>query len=244
MKVTSKLDNALLLRQHSRTSRHIPDTKLLTQIHLQTMLDTFPFVYLKPNDSAQGKGILRIDRHEEEYTLRSRDTNDVSQHDTFTDLWKKIHHLKRKRMYLIQQGIQSITTNERPFDIRVHLARIQGNWIIAGIVARLANKESIVTNAYSGGISKHVHTLLEKDLGLPPTQSAEVIQQLTSLSLVATQITSKMYPKWAEFGLDIGLDTNMHPWIYEINITPGGKVFKNLDHQTYLHILRLHRQAR
>lgn len=244
MKVTSKLDNASLLRQHSTTSNHIPETKLLTQTNLQTMLQSFPFVYLKPNDSAQGKGILRVDRYDQEYTLRSRDEKATSTHHQFGDLWEHIHQIKRRRMYLIQQGIPSVTKAGNPFDIRVHLARIQGNWIVAGSVGRLASIDSIVTNAYSGGISKHVHTLLEEELHLSSAQSLDIIHKLESLSLDATNITSKLYPKWAEFGLDIGLDEDFHPWIYEINITPGGKVFKNLDRQTYLHILRLHRQAR
>lgn len=244
MKVTSKLNNASLLLQYKQTSSHIPQTQLLTQTNLQMMLQSFPFVYLKPNDSAQGKGILRIDHNEDEYTLRSRDNDVTATHESFSNLWEDIHQKKRKRMYLIQQGILSVTKEGNPFDIRVHLARIQGNWIVAGIVGRLANKDSIVTNAYSGGISRHVHELLEEELHLSPIQSSRLIDQLQSLSLNATKITSQMYPKWPEFGLDIGLDTNLHPWIYEINITPGGKVFKNLDRKTYLHILRLHRQAR
>lgn len=244
MRVTSKLDNASLLLRHNSTSKYIPQTKLLTRIHLQEMLEIFPFVYLKPNDSAQGKGILRADRIGDEYILRSRDENGIEKQGNFSNLWESIHQHKRKRTYLIQQGILSVTKNGNPFDIRVHLARIRGNWIVAGVVGRIASKESIVTNAYSGGISKNVDEILEKEMHLSSAQSSKMIYKLQSLSLEATKITSNAYPKWAEFGLDIGLDEDLHPWIYEINITPGGKVFRNLDHEVYLHILRLHRQAK
>jgi glutathione synthase/RimK-type ligase-like ATP-grasp enzyme len=244
MKVTSKLDNATLLLQNPSTSDHIPHTQLLTASTLSQLLQQFPSVYLKPNDSAQGKGILRVDYDGDEYTLRSRDTKVSSTHESFPELWEDVNQQKRNRMYVIQQGISSVTKAGKPFDIRVHLARINGSWIVGGIVGRLASKESIVTNAYSGGISKHVQHILTEDMELSPTQSLEIIHQLKSLSLHATKITSNLYPKWAEYGLDIGLDQNLHPWIYEINITPGGKVFKNLDRESFLHILRLHKQAR
>lgn len=244
MKVTSKLNNAMLLLQHRSTSDYIPRTQLLTRSALSRMLQTFPTVYLKPNDSAQGKGILRVDRDTSEYLLRSRDTKAISTHDSFDELWEDINEMKRNRVYVIQQGIASITKAGHPFDIRVHLARMNGSWIVGGIVARLASKESIVTNAYSGGVSKHVHQILTEDLDLSAIESLTIIHQLKSISLNATKLISSRYPKWAEYGLDIGLDQHLHPWIYEINITPGGKVFQNLDRESYLHILRLHRQAR
>jgi hypothetical protein len=112
------------------------------------------------------------------------------------------------------------------------------------MVARIADRESIVTNTYSKGISTYVDTLLMRDRGLTFHQTNLIIEKLKSLSLDATRHMSRHYPKWSEFGLDIGMDENDQLWIYEINITPGALVFKNLSPESLTRILRLRKLAK
>ncbi|SEM92303.1 YheC/YheD family protein [Lihuaxuella thermophila] len=242
--VISKLDNSRLLRRHKTIGPYIPETLPLSQASLSPMLRQFPFVYLKPDNSCQGKGILRIDPLPSgEFLLRTRDTGSESVHFHLPHLWEAIHQAKIDRPYIIQQGINSVTLTGHLFDIRVHLMRIKGKWRVAGIVGRVAPKKSIVTNAYSGGISKHVDRLLTDDLGYNPRRAEHTIEELCTISKQATKIISRVYPRWSEFGLDIGIDPFHRIWIYEINIKPGTLVFKNLDRETFRHILKLRKKA-
>jgi hypothetical protein len=244
-KVTSKLDNAHLLQQDRKTVPHIPIIFPLSQKILRSMLQYFPFVYLKPDNSCQGKGLFRVDRFDpQNYQLRSRDHSLVkAEYNSLDSLWHKIRKLKMKRKYIVQEGIDSVTATKRLFDIRVHLMRLNGVWEVVGTVARLAPHQHIVTNAYSGGESKAVDHMLTDHLHFSQNQVEEMKKRLFDLSLQATQIISAAYPDWPEFGLDIGIDPQHQPWIYEINIKPGLLVFKNLDPAEFDRLFALRRQA-
>lgn len=245
MKVTSKIGNATLLQNHESIASHIPRTQPFTQSNLQTMLEEFPIVYIKPNDSAQGKGILRVDvRFNGSYLLRSRDVDDRWNHKDFSNLWDHVNQLKHPRSYIIQQGISSITKQGNPFDIRVHMTRVNRKWIIAGMVGRMAPIDGIVTNYFLEGPTTYVSNLLTGPLQLSSNQANSLIQEIKTLSLATTKIISSSYPKWNEFGLDIGIDTAQKLWIYEVNITPGASVFQKLNYQSFLRIMQLRKQAR
>lgn len=245
MPVTSKIGNAALLRHTKQVSKHIPKIRPFTRSNLRRMLQAFPFVYIKPNDSAQGKGIFRVDvRPDGSYMLRSRDTDEALFIKDFNPLWVNLNRFKHRRFYIIQQGISSITRAGNPFDIRVHVTRVNGKWVIAGIVSRLANIESIVTNYFREGPSTNVSTLLTEHLHLSSTVSERIIRKLKAVSLKSAKAISTVYPRWSEFGLDIGIDANNKLWIYEINITPGANVFQKLNYKSFLRILHLRQRAR
>lgn len=245
MKVTSKIGNATLLGKHESVTDHIPKTEPLTKENLRNMLQAFPHVYIKPDNSAQGKGILRVDvRFNGSYVLRSRDIDDSWYHDDFDELWNQINHMKHPRYYIAQQGIKSITEQGNPFDLRVHLTRINKKWTLAGMIGRVAPMDGIVTNYFLEGPQTYVTNLLTGDLQLSRDQSEKMIEEIKTLSFTTTQIISNAFPKWSEFGLDIGIDEERKLWIYEVNITPGASVFKKLDYPSYLRIMQLRKKAK
>jgi hypothetical protein len=118
------------------------------------------------------------------------------------------------------------------------LLRIQGKWEIGAIIGRVATKRGVATNAYSGGIPVPIYPLLKNHLGLNEEERERYIEQLSTLSLEATQTFARVYPKWTEFGLDIGMDERGHLWIYEINIKPGMLVFRK-DRPSYERIMKM-----
>jgi hypothetical protein len=243
--VISKWENALLMRQDEYVAPHIPITHRLSSDTLKHMLQFFPFVYLKPDNSCQGKGLMRIDRLESgHFALRVRDDGTRSVHASHASLLQAIHRKKmNRRHYVVQQGINSKTLGGRMFDIRTHLMRIDGRWVVVGIVARIAREKGFVTNAYSGGKSYHVFPLLVEKLGYGEMEARFLIDQMMRLSRRATKRISSVYPKWSEFGLDIGIDQEGHLWIYEINVHPGTLVFKNLGDAEHQHILEMRKRA-
>jgi hypothetical protein len=241
-KVTSKLENIKTLSQHPFLIRHLPATQPLSYESFISYLHQYSSVYLKPDNSCQGKGIMRIDRDESGYLLRVRDDRSRAHFSTLTSLWNAVKKKKMKRPYLIQEAIASYTKSGNLFDIRVHLLRIHGRWIIGGIIGRIAPKHGVATNAYSGGIAKKIIPLLTEDLRLPPWVYQPLLDQLQEISVLATELISRKDRKWKEFGIDLGLDAQLHPWIYEVNIKPGMLVFHQ-DRETYERIMRLKQEA-
>lgn len=243
--VISKQNNARLLRQSPHLRKHLPQTLPLTRTNLRRMLKKFPFVYLKPDNSCQGKGLFRVDRSgARHFWLRSREDRAPVHYRSLKSLYRDLLYDKMPRRYLIQRGIESQTPSGQMVDIRVHLARIEGKWVTAGIVGRVAPHQRIATNAYSGGKSVYVYPLLTKELGYSHKSALVIIDRMISLSRRAVSVISAHYPEWAEYGLDIGIDTKGRLWIYEINIKPGSLVFKNLGTKAYKRILLLHKLAR
>jgi len=237
-KEISKLGNAEILSSNPYVAPHIPEYHPLTKSSLQTMLIKYPTVYVKPNNSCQGKGVIRIERKINDYVVKPRDRDKTYRLQTIHGLMSCIQQEKMNRTYLIQQGIASYTKNGRLFDIRTHLLRIQGQWKMGAIIGRVATKRGVATNAYSGGTPVPIHTLLKDHIGLNSEKSEAYIERLSTLSLEATQTFGRAFPKWTEFGLDIGIDEKGHLWIYEINIKPGMLVFRK-DRPSYQRIMRM-----
>ncbi|PTX58871.1 YheC/D-like protein [Melghirimyces profundicolus] len=242
--VTSKWGNARLLSRHPSTAPHVPVTRIFNRDNLKEMIARFPSLYLKPVFSCRGKGILRVDVWRNGgYLLRKRDPSREHCRDEKI-LWSRILRETGRRPYVIQQSIQSVTREGRPFDIRVHLVRIGGKWVNAGIVGKLAGSRSIVTNRHSGGKPKPVRKLLLEDLRLTTEQTEYMTRNLEEVARRAVLVISRHHPKWWEFGVDAGIDSKGRIWIYEVNITPGGMVFKAADRDAFRELLRLRRIAR
>ncbi|WP_028777899.1 YheC/YheD family protein [Shimazuella kribbensis] len=237
-KEISKIGNAKILASNHYVAPHIPEYHQLTKANLQNMLHKYPTVYVKPNNSCQGKGVIRIERKKNYYLIKPRDRDKTYRLASIDALLRCIQREKMKRKYLIQRGIASYTVKKRLFDIRTHLVRIDGKWEMGAIIGRVATKRGVATNAYSGGTPVPIQSLLKDHLEFDEAKSENYIEQLTALSLEATKTFGSAFPKWTEFGLDIGIDERGELWIYEINIKPGMLVFRK-DRPSYQRIMQM-----
>ncbi|TCP69438.1 YheC/YheD family protein [Baia soyae] len=243
MSVISKISNSHLLKKNPLLAKNIPDTQVLTLRSLHEMLDKYKMLYIKPTNSCQGKGIIRIERHRpHRVTLMASDNG-----HTFTaplhaqKIFRHIQKLRMDRPYLIQQGIDSLTKNHNLFDLRVHLVRWKEKWRIAGIAGRIASEHLIVTNYQHGVEYKPIMNLLKNDLDYLPPKAKKTVEKIHTLSLQAIQIISHTYPKWNEFGIDMGIAQNGRIWIYEVNIHPSIQVFQIFNPNAYQRITKTRR---
>lgn len=241
--VMSKLGNAQILSSNPRVASHIPETHPLTKKSIKLMIYKYQTVYIKPDNSCQGKGVIRVDCQKNSFQLKTRDKKTTYRLQTTEQVMAFINQEKMNRPYLIQRGIESYTVNRRLFDIRTHLLLINGRWQIGGIIGRVANHHGVATNAYSGGTPVNIFTLMQKHLQLDEHEKQKLLEQLSLLSLEATSTFSDAFPKWREFGLDIGVDSVGHLWIYEINIKPGMLVFRK-DRESYERIMEMKKEIR
>lgn len=195
-------------------------------------------VYVKPDNSCQGKGIIRVSRSDKGIiTVISNDYGRKLSTRRFTDLWNMIQKLRMRRPYIIQQGINSLTKKKQLFDFRVHLVRSKKKWRIVGIAGRVASKHLIVTNYYHGVEYKPVKNLLKRDLQYSNQRAKKTVQKIRQVSRRATSRISKSYARWNEFGIDLGIDRKGRIWIYEINISPSALVFQKFNPKLYRKIM-------
>ena len=87
--------------------------------------------------------------------------------------------------YIIQQGINSITKDSRYFDLRCHVLRVHGKWIVGGICARVGAPGNIVTTSHIGGTPTPLETLFTQLLDYNEEEQAQVIERLNDCILKA-----------------------------------------------------------
>lgn len=238
-----KLRDFTTLLQNDELVPHIPETRSLTTEWLNKMLLDYPILYIKPDNSSQGVGIIRIDRMgEHSYMLRSIDTKHYSFHQHSHTIMATINRLRRKQHYIVQQGITSATQINYPFDIRIHVLKADNVWTLGGMIGKVAKKKSIVTNACQGAIPTHIDTLLTKFRSYSEEESKAIKTTLEKVAIDVANEMGKKHPNWKEFGLDVGIDQENHIWIYEVNFKPGCLLFRNIDQPAYLQIRSLQKQ--
>lgn len=244
-KVISKLGNHALLRQNSQTASHLPETHRFSQETFKNMCRKYSVVYVKPNDSSQGKGIIRVERLSDgRYLIKDRDTKGKIIVPGLQAAYLRVLARKMRRLYLVQQGINSVTKLGRPFDIRAHFLRLNGKWTCMGLIGKQAPSLGVVTNGSSGGTTILVSTLLRSRLGYPQKKYEQTRNQLTEIATEVVKTISKAYPSWKEYGVDLAIDRNDKIWIYEANILPGSSLFRRLSPTTYQLIQRHRNKAK
>ncbi|SFS90530.1 YheC/YheD family protein [Marininema halotolerans] len=224
----NKWKQAQLLRQHPLTANHFPATQIARGPSLLAFLRRYPIVYIKPQGGGQGRNIIRVDRNKNgTFRVRKQGGTEV----TLQNLTKAGNYLQRQIAgctHVIQQGIHCITRQGMPFDIRVHMQHVEGEWVVGGMVGKVAQANQIVTNRHRGATPTMMDELLGRHLGFGPAQKQQVLATLRAISIRTATLMRKGYPGWRSFGIDFGLDPSGKPWIYEINIYPGVHVFRAL----------------
>ncbi|MBB3109587.1 glutathione synthase/RimK-type ligase-like ATP-grasp enzyme [Paenibacillus phyllosphaerae] len=92
-----------------------------------------------------------------------------------------------------------------------------GNWFNEGFVGRAAQPGKIVTNIRSGGTALSIDDLIRPYVN--ERSKRKIIASLNQLGQSVSDKLERLYPGIFLFGIDIGLDQNMKPWIIEVNTT-------------------------
>lgn len=206
---------------------YLPDTALFSAKRLESWLDKYSVVFLKPINGSQGKQIFKACKTSNGYTLDySSLQQQVSQtYSSFHDLYKRLSPNIKKRQYILQQGLNLLHLDERPVDFRYLCHRSENNrWQVTSSTARASKTGSFVSNLAQGGEMLSVNQVLSKQFDAK--ELPQIRKHLKELALeVAGEIGAVSEGVFGELGIDLAIDTSGHPWIIEVNTKPS----KNLD---------------
>ncbi|SDP23308.1 YheC/D like ATP-grasp [Paenibacillus sp. yr247] len=231
-----KLGKHNFMKKYSNINTLLPDTEAATKSNIFNMIRKYDSLYLKPDEGTGGRGIYKITKTENGFVLRGGTTS--RNYDTFDALSNSLHKFLYKNNYVVQQGIDLLKHDGRSFDIRVMVQKNRsGQLETTGIIGRLAKPSKIVTNFHSGGTPFPIETLLKSHLR--GADRTNFIIRIKSLGREASIVLGKSYRRKKAFGVDIAIDSNMKPWILEINTGPDMSIFNTLKDKTmYRKILR------
>jgi hypothetical protein len=233
--IKSKMKKTLPLIQDPILSRHVPETHWFSTENLERMLQSYPQVYVKPNQGRQGLGISRVKRiGNSEYELSYENTTKLASFpEVVEDL---VGRFDTGRSYLIQEGIDLATYNGGPFHIRVVMQKPMNRWqlsITSSLVAK--RKDAVVTNGARGNLEFPVEEVLQNnDQKLNPTNT---LRELIDLSHQIVYVLGSRFPLLL-IGLDMGIDKQGKIWFIEANTDPDcrglKKVNDEVSYQKYL----------
>ncbi|EMT53131.1 MULTISPECIES: YheC/YheD family protein [Brevibacillus] len=219
-----------LLYPNPEVNEFIPETYPSPSLAtVRSLLRKYPIVYLKPKNGSLGYGIVKI--------VHSPGKGyDVSYHNgggnvkrrftTLSALYQHVFRTRRASAYLAQQGISLLTFHGRPFDFRVHLHKnLQNEWVVSCMAAKVAGSGSVTTHVRTGGTvipgDELLNYLFGKQKGLMKERVSQAAIRL------ATAIEQAKGMDLGELGLDMGIDTHGHVWMFEANSKPGRSIFKH-----------------
>ncbi|WP_053598760.1 YheC/YheD family protein [Bacillus sp. FJAT-18017] len=229
-----------VLENQSEFRQFVPETKWFNPTNLSNMLDRHRMVYVKPDNWSFGRGVIRVERVENEdgsnqYTFQRK--TKIYTYDTFADLLasldKEIKDIMKKRKtknkkYIIQKGIHLLKYERCIFDLRIMVQRTPDKkYEVTGMLGRVADPQRIVTNFHSNGMVYPVEPLLAKHMN-----GEKLVAYKNKLRKLGEQI-GQLYNLNA-IGIDIGLDRDFFPWIIEVNIWPDPYVFDELEDKTMI----------
>lgn len=238
--VGSKWNKTNVLLQSRKISRFIPKTRKLNQSVLNTMLNEFKMIYLKPINGTYGKGVIRVEKHQVngKITFQYQQGTEKKHLGSLSALYRTVMKNKMRRSYIAQQGIHLLKYKNCLFDLRIMVQRnLKGVWESTGIIGRVAHPKKIVTNYHSGGTPTSFNTLFKPYLSKAEIEEYSQILKKFGEDIAVTM--SKEYPKLNMLGIDVGVDKKLYPWIIEVNTNPDLYIFKKLkDKQIFQRMYR------
>ncbi|WCK55499.1 YheC/YheD family protein [Aneurinibacillus sp. Ricciae_BoGa-3] len=204
----------------------IPETDVFDSLTtLLAYLKKYPVVYLKPVHGSLGRRIIRLSRSKGTYVCEHTSASGDVVRKKFNSshaLYTWITKIKGKRKFVIQQGIPLIRHREAIVDFRALVQKNRyGSWSITSMVGRCGPANSIVSNIARGGrlitlteSLAHAHKL--------PFNSEDLSARIKQKALqIARVFEQHVEGKYAELGIDLGLDTMGKIWLIEINSKPS-----------------------
>lgn len=204
-----------------RTLRaHLPLTRPLTRERVGGVLRLIRkrgAVVLKPRHGAVGDGVFLLrhaGRHGEGF-------------ECITDRGAQLRlgpaavrrlltRLAARRRYLVQVHIDVVSYRGRRFDLRVPVQRDgSGQWQVPGMAAKCALRHPFLTNLGRGGKAYPADRVLRAVFG--PEQVPGLTCRIETLARQAAANLPQRRGLLADLGLDIGVDAEGKPWLFEVN---------------------------
>jgi hypothetical protein len=233
----AKLDVHDALKADPLLTKHLPATapyrsaeqvKKMTDRHLGGIV-------LKPSAGMQGRGILHIRRSScgQATKVKGRTRQNRSFSMTFTndnELEQWITRFINRSPYLIQPYLALSDEDGKPFDVRTLMQKDHtGKWSLTGVVVRTGQAGSLTSNLHGGGDALPAAQLITAKFG---QQKAErLLEQIHTISKQTAECLESKFGRFAELGLDYGIEPSGRIWLIEANSKPGRSSFRITNDQ-------------
>ncbi|GEB32281.1 MULTISPECIES: YheC/YheD family protein [Brevibacillus] len=224
--------------------RYLPPTAIFSRKTLRDYMSRYSSVFIKPDNEHMGRGVIKAWKEKGRYTF-VKEKGSQKHASSIDQLYKKVRQKSGSTRHIIQKTIPLAKVHGRRFDIRVMMMRnAAGKWEFAAMLAKVAGKDSIITNVRRGG-----GYALKVSTALAPTLSKAQIERVTKrLIQLGYEISAhfNQFKRRSELGIDFAVDRSGRIYLIEVNHeVPSHVLFLRLkDKAPYRNIRRLARAYR
>jgi len=223
-----------LFSQNPLIKDHLPDTKLFHRGRgLLQFIAKHQVVFLKPVNGTGGRGIMRIEKIDDDtYLIQGRDSDRriISEQTLGTRaLVRKAIIWVNSRKYLMQQGIDISLHTGRVHDFRMLIQKDrEGRWGKTGCAGRIGAARSVTSNLHGGGRAVEMRSLLKQRFE-QDSFILDIQKKAERLALDIVEQLEREYGRLCELALDLAIDRDGKIWLIEINPKPGRNIFLQIN---------------
>lgn len=229
------------MMQDPEIAPFLPETEEWSYETLQSFLEDYPVIFVKPSLGGGGVGILKITKLEANLGFLYQSDHELLVFPDTDMIYRHIQKIKpRRKRYLIQQGLPLMLVEKRPVDFRALLLRrsLKKGWRCYGIMGKLAAQNKIVTNKKQGGTSVRLDDALRIGLQFSDKQCKDMEQQMLQLSRRVGICFRERFPYVNQLGLDLAVDRDGKLWLIEANTRPDYQLFRQHERPELYPIIR------
>lgn len=227
------------MREDDELRQYLPPTyRYEGADSLAELINRYPQgLFLKPDAGMQGRGAVRLSQTPNEWRLDGRDrrNNPVSrmfqatviQPDLKPSNSEALYFLRRfigSSAYIVQPCLCLTDHMGTPYDIRALMQKDEnGRWSLTGAALREGSTGGVTANLHGGGAAREAKGALAKLFG--PDRAARLLERIERLSGQAVLNLESRFGRFAELGLDFGIEPDGRIWLLEANAKPGRASF-------------------
>ena len=231
--VKSKWTKTKWLLADGQLKKFVPVTKLFSRSSLESFTDKYQTIYFKPTNGTGGKNIARIQRKNSVFTVQI-DSKKMKFNST-KDLYTKLKTMAKGSSYLLQQGIDLMTSNGNPFDLRVMIQKSKAKgWVPSAVFAKVGKGNKVVTNYHQGGKLAFLRETL-KAAGYSTEGITKAKEKLNKMGVTTGRCFTGYRKGFRELGLDVAIDSKGRYWILEVNTRPQFYPLKYMKDKSMYH---------
>lgn len=199
-----------LLSARTSIQNFLPETLEVTnEEDCLQFIRTHICIYAKPKLKSKGFGVMRI-RLKHDGKIYCETTSTTILFANFERFWERFQTTFEKNQYILQQAIEPKTYKGRRFDLRV-LGQYNGTtYEVTGIGVRQSFHQEITTHVPRGG----------RILPLSAVEHLVPDKLIDQLVIDIGEELNKDSDLFYEFSIDMGLDEEHTPYVFEVNAKP------------------------
>ncbi|WP_229717842.1 YheC/YheD family protein [Thalassobacillus devorans] len=214
----------------------IPTARAKTFEDVESFLDKYPAMVMKPVFGQQGKGIYIVKREGEEYVLGYQKEE---QRLTREELEKHFQTNISGKNYILQKYITSRSKAGDPFDCRIHVQKNRnGKWQVAKKYIRIGIGQKVMSNVNQGGGISDTKPFLKANFD---DKWKEIEGNLNELGeTLPYKIEQLKKTPTMSIGFDVAIDKSGDLYLFESNGAPNTTplvahaALLNVEYYTYI----------